>query len=263
MAALARRWLALALVVSSVCGMCSVGGAGLQALTVTLPRSGRSVYYVTNERGAAALHAYDASQQSPPLVILLHGSAYSADTYSGPPLDSLSELNGRGIPALTLDLPGKGKGRSGSVMLKKHDRELFLADFFDALGGQAAQGRLCIVAASMSGTYAFPFIQKHAQRVASFVPVAAVGGSEYLRAYGPEAKAVRTIALFGSQDRLMKKLRPEYEETFSHLETVVFPDAPHACYMADPALFNNVVARAVTLDGAARSEITSFVKSVV
>lgn len=123
---------------------------------------------------AAATCRPTASCPPPPLrsatatVVLLHGQAFQASTWQQ--TGTLQALGAHGVRAIAVDLPGHGV--TGGVALPLPARPAFLADLLRAL--QVRQP-LVLVTPSMSGSYALPYLSKHAAEVAAWVAVAPVG----------------------------------------------------------------------------------------
>jgi pimeloyl-ACP methyl ester carboxylesterase len=156
-----------------------------------------------------------------PPVLLLHGASFDADTWAT--LGTLRELAAAGYTAAAVDLPGAGAATRPSGPLRAAQRAAFL----DALATSLGWARMHLVAPSASGRYALPFIlqardacfsfrslplrvcvcvslslsravcgaAQHAARVASFVPIAAVGIEGNTRALSRSAAAAATPTL--------------------------------------------------------------------
>lgn len=102
-------------------------------------------------------------------VLLLHGAAFSAETWIE--LGTLDALAAEGLRALAVDLPGFGRTPAGAA-----DIDTFLAVLLDALGGPPP----VLVTPSMSGRFALPLLRAAPERLAGWVPVApaAIPGHE-------------------------------------------------------------------------------------
>lgn len=71
--------------------------------------------------------------------------------------------------AAAIDLPGYGRSKEARAQPGE-----FLVEFLPALD----IGRPVVVSPSMSGSFSFPLVLEHPERIAGFVPVAPVGTAE-------------------------------------------------------------------------------------
>lgn len=154
-------------------------------------------------------------------VLFCHGASFSADTwqYVGV-LDALAE---HGTRAIAINLPGRGKT---TPALR---RSTFLATFCKARNISGED--LYVVAASMGGSFALPFIFEY-RSVAGYVTVAGVLGAENrgLTFANP------VLAIYGELDPRLPIDRHLFEDaatTFPNSRLVVFDNAPHPCYLRD------------------------------
>ena len=160
------------------------------------------------------------------IVLLLHGAAFTSATWEE--LGTLQQLADAGYRAIAVDLPEKGE--SGKW---PHVIEGFLLELVDAL----QIDKCVVVAPSMSGAYAFPFVTIHSQRVRAFVPIAPVRISQFLTAL-PQCETP-TLILWGENDQVIPlQLGKDLASTMPNARLVVFEDAPHPCYMQATADFH-------------------------
>jgi abhydrolase domain-containing protein 14 len=101
-------------------------------------------------------------------VLLLHGARFVAEDWES--LGTLSVLAAAGHRAVAIDLPGKGRSPDAGL-----PEETLLAELLPAL----AVRRPVIVAPSMAGAYAFPFLVAHPADAAGLVACAPVGIAEH------------------------------------------------------------------------------------
>ena len=124
------------------------------------------------------LEAGDAAARP---VVFCHGAAFSAHTWQI--MGALDAVAKAGFRALALNLPGYGA--SEKTIGSADGKTGFLASFADALNLRS----VFVVAASMGGSYAFPFVLS--RHVAGFVTAAAVYPSTDFRGLPP------TLAIYG------------------------------------------------------------------
>ncbi|KAI7837087.1 hypothetical protein COHA_009085 [Chlorella ohadii] len=166
-------------------------------------------------------------------VVLLHGQSFQASTWQE--CGTLQALAKHGVRALAVDLPGHGV--TGGPSLALQERPAFLEQLLKAL---SVRQPLVLVIPSMSGSYALPWISSHADELAGWVAVAPVGLS--LWTDPPAHSKTKVLAVYGSRDAM----RSDYallEDKLPQSQFLLIPDAGHACYLDNPALFNRELIR--------------------
>ena len=162
-------------------------------------------------------------------ILLLHGAKFHSGTWRD--LGTLDTLAKAGYRAVAIDLPGFGKSPSWQT-----DPKTFLAEFIDAL----KIGRPVVIAPSMSGRMAFPLISGSPEKVAGFVPIAAIGTPAFAREQ--ERNPVPVLVVWGSADRMFPaKFHKALAASFEKSELLPLPDARHAAYLEQPKLFHTAL----------------------
>jgi abhydrolase domain-containing protein 14 len=169
-------------------------------------------------RVRALVSASTASQARSAPVLLLHGASFNADTWAT--LGTLKLLSAAGYATAAIDLPGAmggGTTPSGRVPLQR--RGALLVGVLDALDWRT--GTVHVVAPSASGRFALPMLLRAPERVASFVPVAAVGleGTvEKMLMEAESARALPTLLVYGERDSPDGLRAQHFKQTFPDAE---------------------------------------------
>jgi abhydrolase domain-containing protein 14 len=179
------------------------------------------------------VHHLVAGPQMGWAVLLLHGASFSSETWRQ--IGTLEALASAGYHAIAVDLPGFGESQPGSTA-----PELWLGELLDELKIESP----VLLAASMSGGYALPFITSQPARIAGFVAVAPVGISNYRERL--HLIKVPLLAVWGEHDRIVPIRDAELlVQSVKRGQLVVIPNASHAPYMSNPGLFNQELIRFV------------------
>lgn len=200
-----------------VLGLLVAGGPCLRAVeSRTLPWEG------------GALHLLAAGPADAPVVLLLHGARFEAETWRE--LGTLDVLAEAGYRALALDLPGFGAS----------DRFPATDSFLAAVLARLEVDRVTVVAPSMSGQLAFPLVLDHPERVVGLVAVAPVAiptDRERLAEI-----RVPILAIWGEEDTVVSpELGRELVAAVPGAEWLSLAGAGHPCYLDRPEEFHRAL----------------------
>ena len=183
-------------------------------------------------------------------VIFCHGAAFSMTTWQHVGvLDALAEAGMRGI---ALNLPGYGA--SSKTIGGWQGKAGFLRRVAEAMN---LPSTLMVVAASMGGSYALPFVMDPGPyKIAGYVTAAA------LRSRHAKPPSVPVLGIYGSEDQ--PRLDSDRRACFAvppspygcygnRTQLIVLANAPHPCYLRDAAAARQFTNLVVAFAGGAMS----------
>lgn len=177
-----------------------------------------------------SVHLREAGPLDGPSVLLLHGQAFHSGTWEE--LGTLAYLAERGLRVVAVDAPGYGASEASGVT-----RERFLEELVPALGLR----RPVIVAPSMAGSFAFPYLARHGGELAGFVGIAPAGSAEWARRLAP--CAAPALIVWGTADSVFPVSDAEVlAGAFTDGRTLLLEGARHPAYLDRPEEFHAALA---------------------
>ncbi len=162
-------------------------------------------------------------------MVLLHGASFSAQTRKE--IGTLDVLAEAGYCAYAVDLPGYGGSERTHAAV-----DGWLGSLLDAVEVE----RPAIVAPSMSGAFALPFVAGHPARVSAFVAVAPVAILRYEDRL--DQITVPVLAIWGENDTTIPLQQADLlVRSVRNGRKVIIPGGRHAPYMSDPDVFHKAL----------------------
>jgi abhydrolase domain-containing protein 14 len=169
------------------------------------------------------LHRLEAGPADGMPVLLLHGARFHSGTWQK--LGTLERLAKEGFRAIALDLPGYGASAAGPPL----DLAQFIAD--------EKLEKPVVLAPSMSGGVALPFVTAHPEQVSGFVAVAPVGLPVYESAL--RKLALPTLIVWGEKDEVVPVAQAQALHSWvKDSQLVILQGARHPCYLDRPDEFH-------------------------
>lgn len=181
--------------------------------------------------GDAAVHYLTAGPADGREVVLLHGQKFTSAVWvQTGTIKLLAEL---GYRVVAVDLPGFGDSPATT-----QDVDKWLSVAVRTL----CNGRPVIVAPSMSGRFALPFLTSEPDRMAGFVALAPVA----LKPYRQKLVGIKvpTLALWGSKDSVVPPDQSTWlVEAMPNVRRVIVPGARHTVYTTNTKEFHDELAQ--------------------
>ncbi len=177
----------------------------------------------------ATIHVLSSGPEDAPDLFLLHGARFTSETWRE--LGTLEEAAKAGLHAVAVDLPGFGHSTTTEL-----DPGTFLARLALALHLE----RPVVVAPSMSGAFAFPFLLDHPDEVGGFVPVAPAAQEAYFARLGE--LRVPTLIVWGSEDQVRPvEEAPRLRDAIAGAQLLILEGAGHPAYLDQPERFHRAL----------------------
>lgn len=177
----------------------------------------------------AAVHTLQAGPEGGLPVVLMHGARFSSKTWSE--LGTIALLGEKGYRAIAVDLPGFGRSEPS-----EGEAEAFLPALFTALGVE----RPVLLAASMSGTFAYPMVEPDPPLVRGLVAVAPALTDTYARKL--EDRSFPLLIVWGAEDSIFPVAHADLlEKSVQGSTKLVLEGAPHPCYLERPGQFHEAL----------------------
>ena len=162
-------------------------------------------------------------------VLLLHGAAYTSATWSS--ISTIRILSAQGFRTFAVDLPGYGETPALTPDDPPKDK------FIGCVMERFELEHPFLVAPSMSGEYAIPFVLEHFNKLAGFVPIAptSVVNIDPKRF---EAITIPTLILFGSRDKSGEAISDTFLHRIPQSTIHEISNAGHACYLDNSREFH-------------------------
>eukprot|EP00640_Fibrocapsa_japonica_P004186 CAMPEP_0113935546 /NCGR_PEP_ID=MMETSP1339-20121228/2688_1 /TAXON_ID=94617 /ORGANISM="Fibrocapsa japonica" /LENGTH=224 /DNA_ID=CAMNT_0000937747 /DNA_START=58 /DNA_END=732 /DNA_ORIENTATION=+ /assembly_acc=CAM_ASM_000762 len=160
------------------------------------------------------------------IVVLLHGARYSSQDWVD--LNTPETLASQCYQVIAPDLPGYGQ----SGQLNNLTQDTWLKAYLDLLGVSG----VVVVSPSMSGGFSLPLLMSHPEYLKGYMPIAPVSTGTYTEAQYHSVN-VPTLIFYGENDTGIGQPGAAYLRNIPTSHEVVVPNAPHACYLANPQMF--------------------------
>ena len=167
-------------------------------------------------------------------VLFLHGARFTSKDWQE--IGTLKALSSQGYTVVAVDLPKHGD----SEKVKEPSDENGRIEFLGQLIKKLKLERPVVVAPSMSGSYALPFVMNEKYKeVRGFVPIAPAAVAKYT---DEDLKGLKlpTLIVYGEKDITFTRYVDKMKE-IPGSEVFMMKDASHPCYLDNPAEFHKRV----------------------
>lgn len=177
------------------------------------------------------IHFLQSGTHCSKTVLLLHGASFKAETWRQ--IGTLDILAREGYHAVAVDLPGFGDSAGSLENLDAKQRKLWIGELLAALEIE----RPVVVAPSMSGRVALPWLIANPEAASGLVAVASVTIPDHAR--NLKKIGVPVLAVWGERDALVpQEHADQLVEAVANGAKVIIRGAGHAAYMNDPGAFH-------------------------
>lgn len=187
-----------------------------------------------NKADEAVFYRQIVAENSKFVVLLLHGARFSSKTWQD--IGTLKALSSEGYTAIAVDLPTYGDSK---IQEPKDDegKVLFLSDLIKKL----KLNRPVLVAPSMSGSYAMPFVMNPnlSKQLRGFIPIAPSTVAVYEEADLEKVK-LPTLLVYGEKDAAFEPYVDKLKK-IPESEVFIMKNARHPCYLDNHEEFHRKV----------------------
>ncbi|EDO34116.1 predicted protein [Nematostella vectensis] len=166
-------------------------------------------------------------------LLFLHGQAFKSKTWQD--IGTLDFLSKKGYRVMAIDLPSFGNSKMKLPVSMKERGELL-----DKLISLLELHYPVLVAPSMSGSFALPFIfsNDNAKKLRGFIPIAPVHTDQYKPEQYKSLK-LKTMIVYGQDDKQLGLQSLERLKNIPERLIKRIDGAGHACYMNNTAEFHS------------------------
>ena len=181
--------------------------------------------------GSYEIRLKSANENSVKKIVLLHGMAFTADTWDE--LGTLDVLESANFGVFALDMPGFGKS-TGRRLNRQMAAEV-LKQILDILHID----KTVLVGPSMGGGIVLAFAVKYPEYINGLVLIAPAGLNDAKILDNLEKLDMPALIFWGERDRVFPlKTSNILIERLQKAKLVICPKARHPCYLDTPEIFH-------------------------
>lgn len=168
-------------------------------------------------------------------VVLLHGAKFSSSTWEK--IGTVKILVEEGYRVIAPDLPG-GKGQSVLDGIEDSPEKVL-----DAIMMTYSVKRPILLAPSMSGRYALPYLIKYPNIIRAFIPIAPTIPPLFnvSRVNAVNINGFPSLIIWGQNDTLGKERSKIFKDFKGKNDLLEIPRASHPCYLDEPGIFHSAL----------------------
>ncbi|KAG1662434.1 hypothetical protein FOA52_004015 [Chlamydomonas sp. UWO 241] len=188
-----------------------------------------------------AYKIYNHEDPKAPVVLFLHGQKFTSQNWVD--LGTLKHVLAQGLRAVAIDLPGFGASGHLPFTDSNMRAELIKAALeFSGQGANVSEVGAVLVAPSMSGKWAIPFLDRYGLMLKGWVAIAPVGVMSWGGPWEYTHKQVGLLAVYGENDPMLAEA-DTLLKLFARSRKAVINGAGHACYIDGPEVFHTQLAK--------------------
>ena len=175
------------------------------------------------------VHTLQAGPAGGLTLVLLHGASFSSKTWQE--LGTIELLADKGYRAIAVDLPGFGQSEASNAAPAE-----FMPALFKALDVHSP----VLLAASMSGAFAYPMVEPDPPLVRGLVAVAPVLTDTYAKKL--EGRSFPLLIVWGGADTICPPAHADLlARSIKGSTKLVLEGAPHPCYLERTEEFHDAL----------------------